>query len=75
MDARQIDEVERAGKPVTTRRWNPSAPASRKWVEKLASIIANEKFVTQHISNNAPQFLADPDDTKAMTRWPSNTTT
>ena len=24
----------------------------------------NEKFVCQHISNNAPQFLADPDDEK-----------
>ena len=56
--------VERNGKPFTMRRWDPSAPASKKWVEKLASIIANEKFVTQHLSNNAPQFLADPDDTR-----------
>ena len=56
--------VERDGKPFTMRRWDPSSPASKKWVEKLASIIANEKFVCQHISNNAPQFLADPDDTR-----------
>jgi len=56
--------IERNGKPFTMRRWDPSAPASKKWVEKLAAIIANEKFVTQHLSNNAPQFLADPDDTK-----------
>ncbi|HOQ60211.1 MAG TPA: twin-arginine translocation signal domain-containing protein, partial [Vicinamibacterales bacterium] len=56
--------VDRNGKPFTVRRWDPSAPASKKWVEKLASIIANEKFVCQHISNNAPQFLADPDDAK-----------
>jgi sugar phosphate isomerase/epimerase len=63
-DASQYTESTalRNGKPVTTRRWNPGAPASRTWVEKLASIIANEKFVCQHISNNAPQFLADPDD-------------
>ena len=65
-DAAQYTETSALlnGKPVTTRRWNPSAPASRKWVEKLASIIANEKFVCQHISNNAPQFLADPDDAR-----------
>jgi hypothetical protein len=57
-DAAQYTEttVERNGKPSTIRRWNPAAPASRKWVEKLASIVANEKFVCQHISNNAPQF-------------------
>ena len=65
-DSTQYTErtVERDGKPFTVRRWDPSSPASKKWVEKLASIIANEKFVCQHISNNAPQFLADPDDTR-----------
>ena len=62
-DAAQYTEttVERNGKPFTMRRWDPSATASKKWVEKLAAIIANEKFVCQHISNNAPQFLADHD--------------
>jgi len=27
--------IERNGKPFTMRRWDPSAPASKKWVEKL----------------------------------------
>lgn len=65
-DTAQYKEItlERDGKPFTQRRWDPTAPASKKWVEKLASIIANEGFVTQHVSNNAPQYLADPDNEK-----------
>lgn len=57
-------QVERDGKPFTARRWDPTTPASKKWVEKLASINANQGFVVNHLSNNAPQFLADPDDAK-----------
>jgi sugar phosphate isomerase/epimerase len=56
--------VDRDGKPFTVRRWDPSAPASKTWVDKLAATIANQGMVCQHLSNNAPQFLADPDDTK-----------
>lgn len=65
-DAEQYREVtiERNGRQVIQRRWDPTLPASRAWVEKLASIVANEGFVCQHISNNAPQFLADSDDGK-----------
>ena len=65
-DSAQYTEttVQMDGKPFPMRRWVPSAPASRKWLEKLASVIANEKFVTQHVSNDAPQLLADPDDAK-----------
>ena len=39
-------------------------PASKKWLEKLAATIQKTGTVCQHISNNAPQNLADPDDEK-----------
>lgn len=65
-DSTQYTEttVQRDNKPFPMRRWEPGAPAARKWLEKLASVIANEGFVTQHLSNDVPRFLADPDDAK-----------
>ncbi len=65
-DASQYKEtsIERDGRTFSQFRWDPSAPSSRKWLEKLAATMANTKTVCQHISNNAPQNLADPDDDK-----------
>lgn len=65
-DASQYQEtsIERDGRTFSQFRWDPSAPSSRKWLEKLAATMANTKTVCQHISNNAPQNLADPDDEK-----------
>ncbi len=45
-------------------RWNPSAPSSRKRIEKLCANIEKGGTVCQHISSNAPQNLADPDGAK-----------
>jgi len=55
-------KIERDGKAFTQSRWDPSLPSSRKWLETLAANIERTKTVCQHISNNAPQSLADPDD-------------
>ena len=43
--------------------FDPSSPAGRKWLEKLAAKQASTGVKTQHISNNAPSNLAGPDDT------------
>jgi len=65
-DLSQYSETkfERNGRTFTSHRWDPSAPSSRKWLEKLRANIENTKTICQHISNNAPQNLADPDDEK-----------
>jgi len=57
-------KTERDGKTFSQYRWDPSLPSSRKWLEKLAANIEKTRTVCQHISNNAPQNLADPDDEK-----------
>jgi len=63
-DVSQYDEnkVEREGRSFTVYRWNPSKPSSRKWLEQLAATIQKTGTVCQHVSNNAPQNLADPND-------------
>ncbi len=65
-DASQYQEftAERDGKTFTRRRWDPSLASSRKWLDKLAATIQKTGTVCQHVSNNAPQYLADPDDEK-----------
>lgn len=57
-------KFERNGRTFSSYRWDPSALSSRKWLEKLWANIEKTKTVCQHISNNAPQNLADPDDEK-----------
>ncbi len=54
--------VTREGRTRTFQRWDPSRPSSRKWLEKLASIQVRTGTRCCHISNNAPQNLADPND-------------
>jgi len=55
-------KIERDGKAFSQYRWDPSTPSSKKWLERLAANIAKTGTVCQHISNNAPQNLADPND-------------
>ncbi len=55
-------KVERDGKAFSQYSWDPSLPSSWKWLERLAANIERTKTVCQHISNNAPQDLADPDE-------------
>jgi sugar phosphate isomerase/epimerase len=57
-------KFEREGRTISTFRWDPTQASSKKWLEKLATRIQGTKTVCQHISNNAPQNLADPDDEK-----------
>jgi len=58
----QETKVEREGKSFTQYRWDPSQPSSRKWLERLAATMRKTGTVCQHVSNNAPQNLADPDE-------------
>ena len=57
-------KFEREGRTISTFRWDPTQASSKRWLEKLAAKIQETKTVCQHISNNAPQNLADPDDEK-----------
>ena len=57
-------KFEREGRTISTFRWDPTATSSKRWLEKLAAKMQETKTVCQHISNNAPQNLADPDDEK-----------
>lgn len=45
------------------RTFDPSTPAARKWLEKLAARMAATGTRCQHISNNAPSNLASTDET------------
>jgi sugar phosphate isomerase/epimerase len=65
-DRSQYSEMkfERDGRTFTSYRWDPSALSSKRWLEKLYANIEKTKTICQHISNNAPQNLADPDDEK-----------
>ena len=55
----QETKVERDGKAFTMARWDPSLPASKKWLDKLADTLVKTGTKVQHISNNAPFALAD----------------
>jgi len=54
----------RNGRTRTYYRWDPSKPSSRKWLEELANIQVKTGTRCCHISNNAPQNIADPDEEK-----------
>jgi len=54
----------REGQTRTFYTWDPSRPASKKWIEKLANIQVKTGTKCCHISNNAPQNIADPDEEK-----------
>jgi sugar phosphate isomerase/epimerase len=58
----QENKIERDGRTFTSYRWDPSRPSSRKWLDQLAATIQKTGTICQHISNNAPQNLADPND-------------
>ena len=65
-DLTQFTETkfERDGKTFSMYRWDPSLPSSKKWAETLRAAMDRTGTVCQHVSNNAPQNLADPDDEK-----------
>jgi len=42
--------------------FDPSAPSSKKYLDKLADKIALTGVMAKHISNNAPRNIADPDE-------------
>ncbi len=48
----------------TMREFDPSLPAARAWLEKLASKCTSTGVHVHHISNNAPRDLCDPDAEK-----------
>jgi sugar phosphate isomerase/epimerase len=54
----------RDGQTRTFPRWDPSTPSSKKWIDKLADIQVKTGTKCCHISNNAPQNIADPDEEK-----------
>jgi sugar phosphate isomerase/epimerase len=62
-DPAMFHEVEftRGGQTRTFSEFDPSAPASRKWLETLAARSANAGVACHHISNNAPRNIADLD--------------
>jgi sugar phosphate isomerase/epimerase len=65
-DPSQYTEVSytRNGQTRTYPRWDPSTPSSKKWIDKLAEIQVKTGTKCCHISNNAPQNIADPDEEK-----------
>ena len=47
-----------------TRGFDPSTPSGKKWLDQLANKLVLTGTTVQHISNNAPVDLADPDPVK-----------
>ena len=43
--------------------FDPSTPSGKKWLDKLAEKLVQTGTKVQHISNNAPNDLAGPDET------------
>jgi len=56
----------RNGQTRTFPSWNPSTPASKKWIDELANIQVKTGTKCCHISNNAPRNIADPDNEKRL---------
>jgi hypothetical protein len=52
------------GKARTVREFDPSAPSSRKWLEKMANTQLKTGTKCHHISNNAPRNICDLDPAK-----------
>ena len=44
------------------RTFDPSTPSARKWLDRLAGVMAKTGVKCQHISNNAPTNLAGPEE-------------
>jgi sugar phosphate isomerase/epimerase len=51
----------------TTREFDPSSEAGKRWLEKLANKMAATGTQCQHISNNAPRDICEPDAEKRKT--------
>lgn len=51
------------GAPRTTREFEPSSAAGRKWLDKMAAKMAATGTACQHISNNAPLDICELDNT------------
>jgi len=49
-----------------TRRYgfDPSTPSSKRFLDQLAANMAKTGVTAKHVSNNAPRYLADLDETK-----------
>jgi sugar phosphate isomerase/epimerase len=45
----------------TSREFDPSSASGKKWLDKLANTMAAKGTKCQHISNNAPRDLCEPD--------------
>jgi len=46
----------------TTREFDPASPSGRKWLDKMAARMASTGTYCQHISNNAPLNICEPDE-------------
>ncbi len=46
----------------TFLEFDPSRPASKRWLDRLADNVANTGVAVKHISNNAPRNIADMDE-------------
>lgn len=57
-------EVVFNGNTRTMYEFDPSTPAGKKWLEKMASKMASTGTKCQHISNNAPRDISEPDEAK-----------
>ena len=51
----------------TTREFDPSSTAGKQWLSKLANKMAATGTACQHISNNAPRDICEPDAEKRKT--------
>ena len=45
----------------TTREFDPSSTPGQRWLEKLAGVMVKTGTKCQHISNNAPRDICEPD--------------
>lgn len=49
------------GKSRTTREFQPASASGRKWLDGMAATMAKTGTTCQHISNNAPLDICEPD--------------
>ena len=45
----------------TTREFEPSSPSGKQWLDKMANQMVKTGTKCQHISNNAPRDICEPD--------------
>ncbi len=48
----------------TTREFDPSSAAGKRWLDRMANKMAATGTKCQHISNNAPRDICEPDEEK-----------